>query len=631
MYKTIFSLAALAVLSIGVVGCSDNNGNGSSSSTSSSGGSTTSSGGSTTSSGGATSSSGGSSGTADKDLFSGRATSIPYPTTDAEKRAINVAKKIDYRGKTEDLSYKTILRTGDQVGGETFGLLKDENDQPLKMEDGSNYICNGQFGGSGPDHTEFIKKGDKLYMITQFECQIGAIYMAELGQDQTTGELTAENLKFISQKDYHGGYVHCAGMKTPWNSFLGSEEYEPNAANMDENGSIDKYYDTVAPYFGGDLTKANPYFYGWITEVKIDDNGETTYTKHYSMGRFAHELAYVMPDQKTAYLTDDGTNCGFYMYVADTAGDLSVGTLYAAKWRQTSGEGAGAADLEWIKLGHNWDDNIKAIVDQKVTFDSIFDSVKPNDDGTCAEGFTSINTTAGHECLKVKEGMEDRAAFLETRRYAAMKGATTEFRKMEGLTYNPDKKVLYAAISQIAKGMEDHKKYGEPKDSYDKGGNNDIKLTYNKCGAVYALDLDESNTTAMVVKNMHAIVAGTPKPYDENSTYANNSCDINGIASPDNITYQPGANILLIGEDTGYHQTDLLWAFDTVRGKLKDRVVSTPYGSETTSAMWQPDINGFTYINFVTQHPYGESDKDKIKNPSDVQSYVGYMQVDGKK
>ncbi len=624
MYKTIFSLAALAVLSVGIIGCSDDNNDTK----------TTTQDQTQTQNQDQTQTQDQTQDqtqTQDQDLYASKSTSIAYPTTDAQKRNINVASKIDLKGKTESLSYKTILRTNDQLSGEIFGQLKDENDQPLKLEDGSNYICNGQFGGSGPDHTEFIKKGDKLYMITQFECQVGAIYMAELSQDQKTGELKAENLKFISQKDYHGGYVHCAGMKTPWNTFLGSEEYEPDAKKMDENGSINKYYDAVAPYFGGDLKKANPYFYGWITEVSIDNDGEANYTKHYSMGRFAHELAYVMPDKKTVYLSDDGTNCGFFMYVADTAGDLSAGTLYAAKWHQTSDKGAGAANLEWIKLGHTKDNDIKQIVDKKVTFDTIFDATSPKKDGTCACGFTHIHTGTGEECLKVKEGMDTRAAFLETRRYAAIKGATTEFRKMEGLTYNTDQKVLYTAISQIAKGMEDHKKYGKPKDSYDKGGNNDIKLTYDKCGAVYALDIDESNTTIIKVKNMHAIVAGTPKSYPKDSIYANNTCDINGISSPDNITYLPGSHTLLIGEDTGYHQTDLIWSFDTNTNKLKDRVASTPYGSETTSAMWQPNINGFTYINFVTQHPYGESDKDKIKNPSDVQSYVGYMQAGGKK
>ena len=37
------------------------------------------------------------------------------------------------------------------------------------------------------------------------------------------------------------------------------------------------------------------------------------------------------------------------------------------------------------------------------------------------------------ECLKVKDGMEQLASRLETTPHASIKGATTEFRKMEGL------------------------------------------------------------------------------------------------------------------------------------------------------------------------------------------------------
>ena len=160
-----------------------------------------------------------------------------------------------------------------------------------------------------------------------------------------------------------------------------------------------------------------------------------------------------------------------------------------------------------------------------------------------------------------------------------------------------------------------------------KRGRNDIRLEYNNCGAVYALDIEKNSTSDYAAKNMYAIVAGMPKSYDENSSYANNSCDINGISSPDNISYIQNANTLLIGEDTSGHQNDLVWAFNTKTGKLQDRIASTPYGSETTSVYWQPNINRFSYINFVTQHPFGESDEDKIVNPDDVQSYVGYIQV----
>src|SRR3546814_14898113 len=84
------------------------------------------------------------------------------------------------------------------------------------------------------------------------------------------------------------------------------------------------------------------------------------------MGRFADELAYVMPDRKTVYETYDGTNVGFYRYDADTACDLSVGTLYAMKWTQTSEAGAsdlGTAAISWDELGHASASEIKTLID----------------------------------------------------------------------------------------------------------------------------------------------------------------------------------------------------------------------------------------------------------------------------
>eukprot|EP00958_Prasinococcus_capsulatus_P026534 scaffold4866_cov632-Prasinococcus_capsulatus_cf.AAC.1 len=60
-----------------------------------------------------------------------------------------------------------------------------------------------------------------------------------------------------------------------------------------------------------------------------------------SMGRLAVELPYVLPDQKTAFITDDGSNVVFAMYKADVAGDLSAGTLFCQKLTQTSSVGGG--------------------------------------------------------------------------------------------------------------------------------------------------------------------------------------------------------------------------------------------------------------------------------------------------
>ena len=51
-------------------------------------------------------------------------------------------------------------------------------------------------------------------------------------------------------------------------------------------------------------------------------------------------------------------------------------------------------------------------------------------------------------CSQVKPGMEAAAAFLETRRYAGMLGATTEFEKEEGQTVDREQRVLYVAITK---------------------------------------------------------------------------------------------------------------------------------------------------------------------------------------
>ena len=39
------------------------------------------------------------------------------------------------------------------------------------------------------------------------------------------------------------------------------------------------------------------------------------------MGRVAIELAYVMPDNKTVYISDDGSRVGLFRFVADNPGD----------------------------------------------------------------------------------------------------------------------------------------------------------------------------------------------------------------------------------------------------------------------------------------------------------------------
>jgi secreted PhoX family phosphatase len=561
---------------------------------------------------------------------------IAVPVTDAQKRAVGAASFVDIDGERHDIAYNTLMRSGDIIGGETFGLIYDQNGNPVRGSDGSPFIS------SDNDFSSLLEVGGRLFNITHFESRPGAMYLTELAQSPGTGALTPVSTRNIDFSAWGGLWVPCAGSVTPWNTHLGSEEYPPNARSVEEaetTDDIDDYFKPMVRYFGitdpfaasvtlEDIrSNFNPYLYGYPVEVSVDAAGTPSVTKHYAMGRVAVELAYVMPDRKTVYISDDGTNVGFFMFVADTPGDLSAGTLYAAKWHQTGTLNGGSADLEWLSLGHADQNEIKAAIDSGLVFSDLFETADAADDGTCPAGFTSVNTTDGLECLQVKPGMETAASRIETRRYAAILGATTEFRKEEGITFDPDEQMLYVAMSEVTQGMEDFKKNGAERDSYDKGGSNDVRLPYNTCGCVYALEVgsDSDIGSDYVAQNMIGVVSGKMADYPDDSPYANNSCDVNGIANPDNLTFMTGKQTLIIGEDTGSgHQNDAIWAYNIQSGELT-RIETTPYGSETTSPYFYPNIGGWSYIMSVIQHPYGESDQDKLADSSDAAAYVGFI------
>jgi hypothetical protein len=535
---------------------------------------------------------------------------VAVPTTDAEKRAVTATNKVTVDGKDYAIGFKTLMRSGDNVGGGIYGQIVDSTGTPVMGADGSLDIS------PDTDFSSLLPIGDKLYMVSHFETRPGALYLTELKQDASSGELTAVQTRSIDASAVHGIWVPCAGSVTPWNTHLGSEEYPADARAINPaTGGIDTdsgYFNAMAAYYGGDLQKLNVYDYGYITEVKVNSFTDASVVKHYALGRVAHELGYTMPDKKTVYMSDDGVNGLLMRFVADTAGDLSSGELFAAKWVQTSADNGGAADLQWISLGKASDAEVKTYLDSKLTFADMFDAETANTDGTCpTTGFKSVNTgSGGLECLKLKTGMEKAASRLETRRYAALLGATTEFNKMEGITLDPDTKTLYLSMSYVEKSMLD-------KDKTDLGGPNDVKLPKNSCGTVFGLTLDSN----YVATKMAAVVSGKDATGD-----AVNTCALDGIANPDNVTFMPGYKTLLIGEDTGTgHQNDALWAYN-IESKALTRLLTTPYGSETTSPYFYPDINGKGYVVTVVQHPYGESDTDKlVAGSGDNRAYTGYI------
>lgn len=551
---------------------------------------------------------------------------------------ITVSKNVWIDGEKNELKFDELFRTGqvDKKNGEMYGLMKDYQGNPAVADLGSSdpYVCSGNYDGvrgSGTDFTALIEKHGKKYMISQFECQNGGMYTAELKQTEN-GKLRPipGTLKFVDNRDEWGGWVHCAGSVTPWNTYLGGEEYEPNAKTLEIDPTSDGYYnDKVEAYWLGDYDKSSPYHNGWITEVDILKDGEATYTKHYSLGRFSHELGYVMPDGKTVYLTDDGANDTLFMFVAKRPGDLSKGTLYAAKWNQTSGVGGGSANLEWINLGKAYGSEIREAIANGIVFSDMFSEN--------TENCQWIGANGAAECLEVKPGMDELASRLESRRFAALKGATHEFRKMEGFTFDPKRRQAFIAISEVGRGMlKAEENDPEKGKSYDYLGQaapvtgDHIRVDQaDYCGAIYSMDIHRGVKDSdgkrirsrYVTTNMNTILysGGAPGSTVDPKACATQNNDL--MAQPDNITKIKGSDALIIGED-GKHQNNMVWSFDLETRELT-RIVTVPEGAETTSP-YLHKMGDETYMTVVAQHPdkssanaYGDSITGVIRMKED--------------
>jgi hypothetical protein len=235
----------------------------------------------------------------------------------------------------------------------------------------------------------------------------------------------------------HGGvWIPCAGSVTPWETHLGSEEYEPDAkAFYASTGSPGSSVQQFLRYFGryenpATLTKEiamtagfYPYRYGFPWETVVAGDFTETTTKLYAHGRQAYELSYVMPDEKTVYGTDDGSNVFFTAFKATNAKDLKAGVNWCAEYHQTSPAGGDAkdwtADITWHEMPTATAEQVEAAIESE-TFASLFDMEACQADGTCATAdFKSVNTGGrGCECLKPKAGKDALAATLEKRRYA---------------------------------------------------------------------------------------------------------------------------------------------------------------------------------------------------------------------
>jgi secreted PhoX family phosphatase len=509
------------------------------------------------------------------------------------------------------LGYQTFFITGAQVPNGSGGTILsggyfDINNQPIldRTDAGQR-----QFFSDCPDGSSLLKlsaptvtglKGNAVFAVVQFEYATrnvkgdsmygmlpSPIAVLTLDQNPTTGALTLVKYHNVNTSAVNGLWITCGASRSPWNTHLSSEEYEPDATSIASNTQFAAFSTNLY----GDASKANPYHYGHMPEITVNPDGTGSIKKHYCMGRISHELIQVMPDERTALMGDDATNGGLFMFVADKAQDLSSGTLYVAKWTQLTAEAGGSAKLSWIKLGSATSAEIKALADSLKAADIV--SVKTSD--PLDTSYTKIPFSGKTNWVKFVAGKEKAAAFLETHRYAAFKGGSLGFTKMEGTTVNAKDKIAYSAMSYIQAAMTN--------------GSGGISVKGPNAGAVYALNLKggQSDDTGAAINSEWVPVdmAAVPALVGEDLAKPDalgNLANADKIANPDNIKFSEKLRTLFIGEDSGLHVNNFLWAYN-VDTKTLTRILSTPAGAESTGLHAVDDINGFAYIMSNFQHP----------------------------
>jgi hypothetical protein len=535
---------------------------------------------------------------------------LTQPAQMATTCVASTLQAIDGTGKarTQALGYETFFITGETVprtgGGQIVaGVYFDVHGAPIvdaadpagrpfhsDCPDGMSLLTLTRGATPGQPH--------RVYAVVQFEYtsrnRAGAsmygqlpspIAVLTLDQDPRSGRLSLVSYHNVDTAPVHGLWITCGASLSPWNTHLSSEEYEPDATSAASNAQFRAFSQNTF----GDPTAARPYHYGHVPEVTVHADGTGSIVKHYCLGRISHELVQVMPDERTVLMGDDATDGGLFMFVADRPRDLGAGTLYVATWTLTSTAGGGAGTLQWIRLGHATSAEIEALADTLTAADLVEVRTADPLDGS----FTRIHFNGGSQWVRFAPGREKAAAFLETHRWAATTGASMVFTKMEGTTVNARDKVAYVAMSAVRSSMRSRM---------------GLDAVIN-AGAVYRMPLaggrSDRDGTPIASDWVPTALAAMPALTGVDLALPDalgNTAHADRIANPDNLKYSEAMRTLFIGEDSGMHVNNFLWAYDVDTGTLT-RILSTPSGAESTGLHAADDLNGFTYIASNFQHP----------------------------
>jgi secreted PhoX family phosphatase len=459
--------------------------------------------------------------------------------------------------------YQVLGQTND-----TFGdILPDGLGVHYNVNSGEKVLEN-----DNPDFNGYIPVSNTDgYLFTNWEAYPGGVSRLRLSKD-SLGMWSVTDAMMVDFSSVEGTAANCFGSVSPWGTPMSSEEWIVNSSvdsttspswNDPDDTNTDGIEAMLAPNF------PNPYRYGYTIEIANPTSAAPTPIKHFTIGRYEHENAVVMPDRRTVYSSQDDTGGVLFKFVADNAEDLSSGVLYGAKLTQDSGSNEPITtgfDVEWIELARGDNATIETwiaeydAIDTSDYVDSQSSYLTVADVEAWASGATTYPSIEnGGGMVTAGKPMDDRAAFLESRQAARQLGATAEWRKLEGISIHHDRAkeavegvdlitgedvknaYMYIGISDLDNTMTD-----------DEG---DIQLSsrVKDCGGVYRAKLEANYD----ISRIEPVVMGSTY---RSSLSGAERCDVHQLSQPDNVIVMRDGRII-IGED-GFQENNTLWLYD---------------------------------------------------------------------
>lgn len=483
--------------------------------------------------------------------------SSPVPVSDKERQTVMTAYG----------EYQVIAQTGDTFGGALpngLGVVYDKDGiaEVVRIDD--------------PDFNGFVQTStNEGFLFTNWESIPGGMSRLKLNKTDNGWEVDPSDVMMLDFGQW-GTIANCFGSVSPWGTPLTSEEwgnFGDSTHLWDDSSASDSYGNRDALKAYMDPTNSQPnvvpntYRLHYIVEIENAVSANPTPVKRYAMGRFEHENSIVMPDRKTVYLSQDDTNGVLFKFVADTAEDLSAGTLYAAKLTQDAGSSEPLTtgfDVTWIELAHGTDAEIESWIAE-------YDAVEYHNGGDtsyltntdaavwAAGGVNYPTVSSGGGKVTAERAMDNRVAFLESRKAARAKGATAEWRKFEGIYVNQkraeeavegtdlvanetvDTAYVYFAIADMDNGMVDNT------------GDIQLSARVKDCGGVYRMPL----LAGYDVNRIEPVVMGSTY---RSSLSGAERCDVDALSQPDNVIVMDDGRII-IGED-GFQENNTLWLYN---------------------------------------------------------------------